>query len=144
MSARVLVLARDVALRSGMRRLLQRPGLEILTSPDSTDLAASARSDIDAVLVDAGLLGPEPAQQLTALRTDHPGALLIVMAGRPQHPALVVAQRLDALPLTADFDLGALVDLLEGGSGATGVREPRRPLSPLGHLSAEASLPESA
>ncbi len=145
MSARVLVLARDADLRAGMARLLRRPGIDVRTADSaSPEPAPWDPAEVDGVLVDAGLLAPETAQQLTALRARHPGALVWVMAGRLHSPAIAVAQEQGALPLTADFDLGGLLDLLEGGSGTAGVREPRRPLAPVGHLGAAVPLPESA
>jgi hypothetical protein len=88
---------------------------------------------VTGVVVDGRLLEPSPAEALGRLRVTFPDAVVVAMAGRPDHPGLRAAVDLGAVPLTADFSLSALVQALGGGplgGGGAGVREPRRPSSP--------------
>lgn len=87
------------------------------------------------VVVDGRLLEHSPAHVLARLGTTFPDAVVVAMAGRPDHPGLRAAVERGAVPLTADFELSALVQALGGealgGSGEAGVREPRRPYPPV-------------
>jgi DNA-binding NtrC family response regulator len=139
----VLVLARDVCLTSALRRMLGREGFDVRTGSQCGQAVRERwpGEDIGAVLVDAGLLAAQPVAELATLRDAFPRALLLAMAGRAEHPVLVVAVQHGALPLTADFDLDDLVDTLRGDDGRAGVREPRRPRLPTGSAAALLDLP---
>lgn len=139
----MLVLARDVGLISALRRMLGSEGFAVRTgrSVGDTTGARWPGEDVSAVLVDAGLLADDPRAGLTRLRSVLPGALLLVMAGRPEHPVLVAAVQHGALPLTAGFDLDELVTTLrDDDDGTSGVREPRRPRPPVDSASAVLQL----
>ena len=129
----VLVLARDLELTSALRRMLGREGFPVRTAHHVGARMAGKwpGEQVAAVLVDAGLLAADPLAELAAVRSAFPGALLVVMAGRPEHPVLEAAVHEGAVPLTADFDLDELVATLRGDDGLAGVREPRRPRPPL-------------
>ena len=141
----VLVLARDSGLASALRRMLDREGFDVRTGSQSGE-AVRGRwpgEDIGAVLVDARLIAADPLAELATLRDAFSGALLLVMAARLEHPALVLAVQDGALPLTADFDLDDLVTTLGGDDGRAGVREPRRPYLPVDAAGAALQPPAS-
>jgi DNA-binding NtrC family response regulator len=130
----LLVLARDAGLASALRSMLVREGFPVRTG-NSWGEGVRERwpgERFAAVLVDARLLADDPDHALGALREAFSGALLVVMAGRREHPVLVASSRAGALPLAADFDLDELVATLRGDDGPAGVREPRRPYAPVG------------
>ena len=141
----LLVLARDVGLISALRRMLAREGFPVRTGHC---LGESLRErwpgeQLSAVLVDAGLLAEDPLASLGALSEAFPEALLVVMAGRREHPVLVAAAQAGAVPLAPDFDLDELVATLRGDDGPAGVREPRRPYAPVGSVGAVLPPPAS-
>lgn len=139
----VHVMALDTGLTSAMRRVLSDKGFSVRVSHRLREGVAQDRpgQDVTAVLVDARLLAHDPAASLARLRSGFPGALLFVMAGRPDHPVLVAAVRDGALPLTASFDLDELVETLGGDGGLSGVREPRRPRPPVDSAAAALQPP---
>jgi DNA-binding NtrC family response regulator len=141
-----LVIARDAGLAWALVRLLARHGLAAFDGGDDVQDALSGRFryPVAGVLVDAGLLGDDPAAAVTALRTLYDEPVVVVMSGGPDHPALPPAERAGAVPLTASFVEAELVELLGGRGGAggdAGVREPRRPRPPAGTLAAARPLP---
>jgi FixJ family two-component response regulator len=126
----VLVVTPDRHLGGLLVKLLRGFGIEAEHRGGPVESLAPAPG-ARGVLVDVRLLDAFPEQVLAGLRAAFPGAVVVAMAGRPEHPALRRAVEGGAVPLTADFDLAALVELLggdaEGGGGESGVREPRRP-----------------
>ena len=141
-----LVIARDAGLAWAVVRLLARHGLAAFDAGDDVRAVLSERwrYPVAGVLVDARLLGDDPAATVTALRVRYGEAVVVVMSARPDHPALPPAERAGAVPLTAAFVEADLVELLggEGGPGGeAGVREPRRPGPPDGTLAAARALP---
>jgi hypothetical protein len=128
-----LVLTADPVLGGCLVWLLRAGGLGAEHSELPVELLEPAPA-VSGVVVDGRLLEASPAQVLAALGATFPGAVVVAMAGRPDHPGLRAAVELGAVPLTADFELSALVQALGGealGGGEAGVREPRRPYPPV-------------
>lgn len=137
-----LVVTADLVLGGCLTWLLRAGGLEAEHSDLPVELLVPQPA-VTGVVVDGRLLGQAPEHVLARLRATFPGAGVVVMAGRPDHPGLRAAVGLGAVPLTADVDLPALVHALGGPApdddgpdddlgddGGWGVREPRRPPPP--------------
>jgi FixJ family two-component response regulator len=127
-----LVVTADPVLGGCLVWLLRAGGLEAEHSDLRVELLEPEQA-VSGVVVDARLLEPSPAHVLARLATTFPGAVVVAMAGRADFPGLRDAVERGAVPLTADFELSALVEVLGGdalGGGEAGVREPRRPYPP--------------
>jgi FixJ family two-component response regulator len=127
-----LVVTADLVLGGCLAWLLRAGGLDAQHSDLPVELLEPEPA-VTGVVVDGRLLEPSPTHVLARLRTTFPDAVVVAMAGRPDHPGLRAAVDRGAVPLTADFELTALVQALGGdapGDGGTGVREPRRPYPP--------------
>lgn len=139
-----LVVARDPGLAWALVRLLARHGLPAFEAGDDVQAALTERFryPVAGVLVDARLLGADPAVAVAALRAAYEEAVVVVMSAGPDHPALPSAVGAGAVPLTASFVEAELVELLGGGGagGEAGVREPRRPRPPDGRLATARGL----
>jgi hypothetical protein len=126
-----LVVTADLVLGGCLTWLLRAGGLEAEHSDLPVELLEPEPA-VSGVVVDGRLLERSPGHVLARLRATFPDALVVAMAGRPDHPGLRAAVELGAVPLTADFELSALVQALGGADpgGEAGVREPRRPYPP--------------
>ena len=128
-----LVLTADQVLGACLVWLLRAGGLAARHRDQPVELLVPDPA-VRGVVVDGRLLGASPAHALARLSTTFPGAVVVAMAGRPDHAGLRAAVGLGAVALTADFELSALVQALGGealGGGGAGVREPRRPYPPV-------------
>ncbi len=127
-----LVVTADLVLGGCLVWLLRASGLEAEHSDLPVELLQPEPA-VTGVVVDGRLLERSAAHVLARLATTFPDAVVVVMAGRSDHPGLRAAVQRGAVPLTADFELSALVKALGGdapGGGEAGVREPRRPGPP--------------
>lgn len=127
-----LVVTADPVLGGCLAWVLRAGGLEAQHSDLPVELLEPEPA-VSGVVVDGRLLEHSPAHVLARLRTTFPDAVVVAMAGRPDHPGLRAAVERGAVPLTADFELSALVQALGGealGGEDAGVREPRRPYPP--------------
>jgi len=126
-----LVVTADPVLGGCLAWLLRAGGLEAEHRELRVELLEPEPA-VSGVVVNARLLAPSPEQVLARLTTTFPDAVVVAMAGRADAPVLRDAVERGAVPLTADFELSALVRVLGGdaGGGAAGVREPRRPYPP--------------
>jgi FixJ family two-component response regulator len=127
-----LVVTADPVLGGCLAWLLRAGGLEAEHSDLPVELL-EPEAAVTGVVVDGRLLEHSPGHVLARLATTFPDAVVVAMAGRPDHPGLRAAVERGAVPLTADFELSALVRALGGdalGGGESDVREPRRPYPP--------------
>ncbi len=124
-----LVVTADPVLGGCLVWLLQAGGLAAEHRDVPVELLQPG-SAVSGLVLDVRMLEHAPAQVLARLAASSPDAVVVAMAGRPDSPALRAAVEHGAVPLTADFQLSALVQVLGGpglGGGQAGVREPRRP-----------------
>ena len=131
-SSLTLVVTADPVLGGCLTWLLRAGGLAADHSDRPVELLEPEPA-VSGVVVDARLLERSPAHVLARLAATFPDAVVVAMAGRPDHPGLRGAVERGAVALTADFELSALVQALGGGGpgdGEAGVREPRRPYPP--------------
>lgn len=127
-----LVVTADPVLGGCLTWLLRAGGLTAEHS-DARVEVLEPEPAVSGVVLDARLLEPSAAHVLARLAATFPHAVVVVMAARHDVPGLRSAVDRGALPLTADFELPALVRTLGGDApdgGAAGVREPRRPSPP--------------
>jgi DNA-binding NtrC family response regulator len=124
-----LVVTADPVLGGCLVWLLQAGGLEAEHSDAPVEMLAPEPA-VSGVVLDARMLEDSPDHVLSRLAATFPGAVVVAMAGRLDHPGLRAAVERGAVALTADFELAALVRALGGSApdgGEAGVREPRRP-----------------
>jgi len=112
-SATILVVEDDVAIRAGIKRILERAGYAVLaasTPIEAIQLAADQELPIRLLVTDFGLHAVTGRQVAEVLLRDRPGLRVLYVSGHPQAKVVPRGLAPGTAFLQKPFSMSALLD----------------------------------
>lgn len=115
-TSRVLILDDESSLRTALFRVLDRKGLNVITANriEEARTLCQAETPVDLAIVDLNLPDGDGIEFMTALKSTHPAAEVIILTGHASIEAAIRATQKGAFHfVTKPFNLEELLSLVE-------------------------------